>query len=511
MAARQTMPLRVLGAPSLLLGAATLALHLIVNNRYGVFSDELYFIVCGQHPAAGYVDQPALIPLIAGASHAMFGTALLPLRLVPALAMAATVAMTCELARTLGGGRFAQWLGGLCVLFGGVFLVDGLMLTTDCLQPLTWLGCGVCLVRLAQTRDERWWLGFGAFAGLALASKFLIGFYLVGLAAGVLATPLRRCLLSPWLYAGAAIALMIAAPGVIWQATHGWPFLELGKAGASAKNLALSPLGFLGQQLLFVGPLAAPVWLAGLWAWSVKPAQPELRALPIAYLVMATLFYALHGKAYYLAPVYPVLLAGGAVAIEGWLARPVWRGVILAATVAVGVLLAPLALPIFPPAHYDGYARAIGLSASSSQTEKGNQGALPLHLAGQIGWREMAAEVARVYKALPPDERAHAVFFGRDYGEAAAIDVYGPALGAPPAISGHNAYFLWGPGGHDGSVVITVGDAFNPLIGAYRSAQVAGRIDSPYAEPFETDIPVYVLREPRQPLAGLWPSLKHYW
>jgi hypothetical protein len=123
----------------------------------------------------------------------------------------------------------------------------------------------------------------------------------------------------------------------------------------------------------------------------------------------------------------------------------------------------------------------------------------------------MAAQIAAVYKALPPDERARAVFFGRDYGEAAAIDVYGRSLGGPPAISGHNAYFLWGLGGHDGSVVITVGAEHNPLIGAYRSAQVAGYIDSPYAEPFETNIEVYVLREPRQPLAALWPSLKHYW
>lgn len=511
MAVEQKAAWRGLGAPAMLLGAATLVLHLVVNNRYGVFSDELYFIVCGQHPAPGYVDQPALIPLIAAASHALFGTALLPLRLVPALAMTATVALTCELARMLGGGRYAQWLAGLCVLFGGVFLVDGMLLTTDCLQPLTWLGCGVCLVRLSQTRDERWWLGFGAFAGVALASKFLIGFYLVGLAAGVLATPLRRSLASPWLYAGAAIALVIAAPGVVWQAAHGWPFLELGEAGASAKNLVLSPLGFLGQQLLFVGPLAAPVWLAGLWAWSVRPPAPELRAFPIAYLVMAALFYALHGKAYYLAPVYPVLLAGGASAIEGWLARPIWRGLILAATVAAGVAFAPLALPILSPAQYGGYASAIGLSARTSQTEKGNQGVLPLHLAGQIGWREMAAQVAAVYRALPPDERARAVFFGRDYGEAAAIDVYGRALGGPPAISGHNAYFLWGPGSHDGSVVITAGADFNPLIGAYRSVQVAGHIDTPYAEPFETNIPVYVLRQPRQPLAALWPSLKHYW
>src|SRR5690242_6283354 len=150
--------------PAVVLASATLLVHLIVNNRYGIFSDELYFIVCGQHPALGYVDQPPLVPFIAATSHALFGTALLSLRLVPALAMAATVALTVEFARSLGGGRFAQWLAGLTVLLGGDLLVDGLLLLTDMMQPLTWLGCSWCLLRLAQTSNQRWWLALGAVA-----------------------------------------------------------------------------------------------------------------------------------------------------------------------------------------------------------------------------------------------------------------------------------------------------------------------------------------------------------
>jgi len=502
--------LRSFARPSILLAAVTLLVHLILNNRYGVFSDELYFIVCGQHPALGYVDQPPLAPLIAGASHALFGTALLPLRLVPALAMSATVGLTAELAERLGGGRFAQWLSGLAVLFGGIFLVDGMLMTTDMLQPLTWLGCGYCLVRLAQTRNERWWLGFGLVVGVSLTSKFLILFYLAGLAVGVLATPLRRSLLSPWLYAGAAIALLFAAPSLYWQGVHGWPFLELGKAGAEHKNLVLSPLGFLGQQVLFVGPAAAPIWLIGLWRFSAKPQAPELRVFPIAYAVMVVLFYALHGKAYYLAPVYPVLLVGGALALEGWLRRPLVRGAAIGFVAGVGALLAPLAMPVLPPNLYGAYAHALGLSSSSTATEKGAQGALPLHLAGMFGWREMAASVSAVYNALPPADRAKAVFFGRDYGEAAAIDVYGPAFHGPDAISGHNNYFLWGPKGHDGSVVITLGRDAGAWTQVYRSVQAAGRIDNPYAEPFETNVTIFVLRGPLHPAAAMWPSLKHY-
>ncbi|HTW34489.1 MAG TPA: glycosyltransferase family 39 protein [Rhizomicrobium sp.] len=511
MAAERYLSLR---NPSAVLAGITLLIHLIFNSfnkSYGVFSDELYFIVCGQHPALGYVDQPPLVPLIAGLSHALFGTALLPLRLASALAMTATVALTAELARRLGGGRFAQWLSGLSVLFAGVFLVDGLLLTTDMLQPLTWLGCSWCLVRLAQTKDERWWLAFGAIAGVSLTSKYLIVFYAAGLAVGIVATPLRRSLVRPWLYVGAVIALAFAAPSIYWQAEHGWPFLEVGAAGANAKNLVLSPLGFLGQQILFVGPVSALIWLAGLWRWSVKPSMPELRVFPIAYAVMVILFYGLHGKSYYLAPIYPVLLAGGAAAIESWLAWPPLRWFAIAAVAGVGALMAPLALPVLPPEEYGLYARALGIPVGASATERGKQALLPLHLAGMIGWREMAAKVSAVYNALPPAERAKAVFYGRDYGEAAALDVYGPAFHGPPAIAGHNNFFLWGPKGFDGTVVIVLGTDVRPLMDNYRSITIAGRIDTPYAQVFETNVPIYVLRGPRVPLTVLWPKLKFYW
>ena len=496
--------------PAAVLATVSLAVHLIVNNSYGAFSDELYFIVCGQHPAMGYVDQPPLVPLIAGFSHALFGAALLPLRLIPALSMSATVWLTAEFARALGGGRFAQWLSGLTVLLAGVFLVDGLLLSTDMMQPLTWLGCGWCLLRIAQTRDERWWLAFGAIAGFSLLSKYLIVFFLVGLAPGILATPLRRSLFGRWIYLGAALGFAIASPSFIWQATHGWPFLELGQTAMNGKNIALTLLGFLGQQILFVGPGAAPVWVAGLWRLSVRPWFPELRAIPIAYVVMAILFLLLHGKANYISAIYPLLLAGGAVAIEEWLTSRSLQGVVLAVVTAVGVLLAPLALPILPPDKYTGYARALGIPATAAQQERFAPSPMPTHLAGMFGWPEMATKVSAIYNALPPNKRARAVFYGRDYGEAAALDVYGPALNGPPVIAGHNNYYLWGPKGFDGSVVIVLDGDVTPLMNNYTSITIVGRIDSPFAESYEAHMPIYVLRGPRIPLATLWPRLKHF-
>jgi hypothetical protein len=496
--------------PSIMLGAACLLLHLIVNTRYGVFRDELYFIVCGQHPALGYVDQPPLAPLIAAASHALFGTALEPLRLAPALAMSATVALTAEFARVLGGGRFAQWLCGLAVMLAPVFLVDGLILTTDFLQPLTWLGCSWCIVQVIRTKDERWWIAFGAIVGVSMASKYLICFYIVGLAAGVLATPLRASLLRPWLYVGAALAAALAAPSLYWQAEHGWPFFELGAAGMNGKNLPLSPLAFFGQELVFPGPIAAPIWLAGLWRFSVRPPQPQYRVFAIAYAVSFGLIVALHGKPYYLTPIYPALFAGGAVAIERWLAAPLFRQLAIGGLIVPGVLVAPFALPILPPSHFRDYAHSLGIQTYSAATERETTGVLPQQLADMFGWRDMAAKVAAVYQALPPAERSKAVFFGRNYGEAAAVDVYGPALHGPPVISGANNYFLWGPKGFDGSLVIALGGDHDQLSKMFGSVQVAGEIQNRYAMPYESNIPIYVLRSPRVPMSLLWPRLKHY-
>jgi hypothetical protein len=502
--------LRWLVQPSVLLGAACFIVHLLVNGRYGVFRDELYFIVCGQHPDLGYVDQPPLAPLIAGASHAVFGTALTPLRIIPALAMAATVALTAGFARALGGGAFAQWLCGLAVLLAPVFLVEGLVLTTDFLQPLTWLGCSWCLLRLAQTKDERWWVAFGVIVGVSLESKYLIGFFVGALAIGAVATPLRASLLKPWLYVGAALALLLSAPSFYWQAQHGWPFFELGKAEVGGKNLPLTPLGFLGQQILFVGPIVAPLWLVGLWRLAVRPAFPQLRVFPIAYAVLFVVFDALHGKPYFLTPLYPTLLACGAVEVERWLASRVVRRLAIGAVAGAGAVAAPFSLPLLPADQFVSYAHALGIRHYAAATEKEAQGVLPQQLADMFGWPEMAAKVAAVYQSLPAEERAKAVFFGRNFGEAAAVDVYGPALGGPPAISGHNNYFLWGPKGHDGSVVITVGGDPTQLSKFFRDITVVGKIDNPYAMPYETNLPIYMLREPREPLSLLWPNLKHY-
>jgi hypothetical protein len=399
-------------------------------------------------------------------------------------------------------------LAGACVALAPIFLLQGTLFLTDMFQPLTWLGLGWMLVKLEQTEDERWWLAFGAIAGLSLNSKYLIAFYLAALTIALLVTPRRKSLLHPWVYLGALLVCVLVLPNMLWQQAHGWPFLELGKAGAGGKNIAMSPGGFFLQQILLIGPLAALVWLSGLWAGVVRPGLAVARAFPIVWLTLFLVFDVSHGKPYYLAPIYPTLLAFGAVRIEAWIGNAIVRAAGLAVLVVQGIAIAPLTLPILPVDTFIRYEHTIGFMPSSGEHQ--TLGVLPQHYADMFGWQDMARKIATVYWSLPPADRARAVFFGSNYGEAAAIDIFGRRLGLPPAISGHNNYYLWGPRGHDGSVLIIIGGDPRHYADLFRSVEIAGRIDAPHAMPYEMDKPIYVLRRMKMPLQAYWPRTRNY-
>jgi 4-amino-4-deoxy-L-arabinose transferase-like glycosyltransferase len=494
--------------PAWLLALLALAIHLYASGGYGIFRDELYFIVCGDRLDWGYVDQPPLIPLLASLMHRLFPSSLVMLRLVPALAHAGTVALSGETARLLGGGRWAQALAGLCVLTAGVYLGTGTILTTDALQPLAWLFCSYALIRVIRDRDERWWLAIGVAAGLALLTKYMLAFWLVALGVGVLATPARRSLARPQLYLGAAIAAVIVLPNVLWQQAHDWPFLDIGRRAAEGKNVAMGPLDFLLAEMDFLNNATAPVWIAGLAAFAAWRRFRDLQVFAIAFVVLMAAMLAMHAKPYYPAGAYPILFAGGAVALEAWIA---WRGVraALVAVVALyGVIAAPFAVPILPVERFAAYQEFLG--RTPKPLENSPLGRLPQYYADMFGWPQLVALVGQAYQSLPPEERAVAVFFGNNYGEAAAVDILGRAWGLPPAISTHNSYFLWGPQGHDGRVVIRIGGNREDMLKLYRSVDAVGVIDNPWAMPSVTGRTVWICRGRRPALDAVWASLKNY-
>ncbi len=462
--------------------------------------------MCGRNPAWGYVDQPPLVPLIAAAMDRLFAPSLVMLRLVPALAHAATVALTAETARLLGGRVWSQAIAALCVLCAGALLAQGTILTTDVLQPLSWLFCGYALIRVIRGGDRRWWFAIGTAAGIALLSKYMIAFWLVALGLGLLATPARRCLAHHAPYIAAAIALAIVLPNIVWQAAHDWPFLEIGRIAAVSKNIVFTPLDYLGAEIMEIGPANAPVWLAGLLAFAFWRRFSDLRLFAIAYLVLIAAMIVLHGKPYYPAGAYPLLLAGGAVALEAWLAWRPARAAIASIIVLFGIIGAPFAIPLLPIEVFTAYQSRIGLAPKS--LDHNPIGRLPQLFADMFGWPDLAALVGRAYRSLPADEQSRAVFFANNYGEASAIEVLGNGL--PPAISAHNNYFLWGPRGHDGSVVIRLGGSRAQLLRTYRSVEPAGEFNNPRAMPYETGNTVWICRGRKRPFDADWTSLKNF-
>jgi hypothetical protein len=493
--------------------AAKLAVHLPLLGRYGTFRDELYFLDCARHLDWGYVDHAPLVAVYAKVAL-LLGGSLPALRLIPALAGAALVALAVLLARELGGGRVAQAAAGGAVLVSPIFLMLGSVMTMNAFEPLFWMGAAWVLLRLVRTGDSRLWLAFGALVGLGLENKHSTVFFGVAVAAAVVLTPLRRELARPWIWLGAAVALLLFAPNLIWQWQHGFPTLEdLRNVRESGKNVELGPLAFLVQQILMVHPVLFPLWTAGL-AHLLAGRGRVFRALGLVYLALLGIFMALHGKNYYLAPAYPMLFAAGGVAFEAWTARVAavrlrhgLRAVSAALVVAAGALTAPLSLPLLDPPDFLAYQAWLGIAPE--KTEVAHDGPLPQLWGDQFGWPELAADVAAVVRALPPEDRARACIFANNYGEAGALNHFGPALGLPPVVSGHQTHFFWGPKDCTGEVLVVTQDDRESLERWCTAVEEAGHHEHPWGMAEENGA-IWVCRGLKLPLSEAWPRVKHW-
>src|SRR5207247_3567575 len=306
--------------------AVALLVHLLTNGRYGYFRDELYYIVCARHLDFGYVDQPPLSILLLRLSEILLGDSLFAIRLLPALAGAATVALTGAIARELGGRAWAIALAcaaSFCALFN---LAVGNFFSMNAFEPLLWMGCVYLYVRIINGGSPTLWLWFGALLGLSLENKHSTAFFAVGIFVALLLTPERRHFAGKWIWFGGLVAFAIALPNILWQARHHWPTYELlNNISHSNKNVALNPLQFIAQQIVFMNPGTLPLWLAGLlWLLGSREGR-RYRAIGIIYLITLAEFIILHGKSYYLAPAYPMLFAAGGVAVErGFALRLNW-------------------------------------------------------------------------------------------------------------------------------------------------------------------------------------------
>jgi Dolichyl-phosphate-mannose-protein mannosyltransferase len=493
------------------LALAKLLLQFSGILHYGFFRDELYYMACGEHLAWGYVDQPPLIALLAWFARHLPGNSPFSLRLLPALAGAAVVFLAGVLARELGGGRFAQFLAAMAMLFAPAYLAFDSFFSMNAFEPLFWLVCAWIVVRIVKGASPRWWLAFGAVAGLGLENKHSMAVFGFAIVAGLLLSGGTRMFRSRWIWLGGLIALAIFLPNVIWEARHGWPQIEVVRNARLYKNIPISPLRFLGEQIAFLHPLALPVWLGGLTWFFFSANGKRYRFFGWAYLIVMAIFIFLGGKSYYPLPVYPLLMAAGGVAFEQFSEASAlrWmRTAFPALLIAGGVIAVPFGVPVLPIDLFVRYSQLLPYSNVVKTERDAVEAPLPQLYADMFGWDTLAGTVAQVYASLPAADRADCGILAGNYGEAGAIDHYGPGLGLPKALSGHNSYFYWGPRGYSGACMIIFGERSGEFVKYFGDVRLAATATSPHAMPNEQSVAIYVCRRPIAPLAELWPRFK---
>jgi hypothetical protein len=489
-----------------LLALARVVLHLWTHRGYGIFRDELYYIACGEHLSLGYVDHPPLVGWLAWLVRSTLGDSLLALRFVPALAGGATVLLAGLLCRALGGEQRAQLLSCLAVAMSPVLLSFGFFFSMNVFEPVFWSAAALVLVRIAQAGSPRLWLWFGAIAGVGLLNKHSMLFFGFGVAVACLLTPeLRRTLSTRWPWLGLALAFALFSPNLLWEVQNNFATLEFMENARKFKNAALPPSTFLAEQLLEQGPLAAPLWIAGAW-FALRPgANPGARPIALAFLALLTLFLITGAKPYYLAAAFPMLFAASAAALEARAPKLTLAasGVVLAG----GLLSLPMAIPILSELDYLRYSKALGIAPTPS--ERHEQAELPQFFADMHGWRELAQDVARAWSKIPAEQRKHCIIYTRNYGQAGAIDLFGPALGLPRAVSGHNSYYLWSsvPQGTDCALYVGGDQAFHQQ--SWRRIDALDNSERKWTMPFE-HVTLWLLREPRAPMSELLVRWKHF-
>lgn len=477
------VPWRAVGA----ICGGVVALLLAVSTRYGWHRDELYFLEAGKHHLQwGYVDQPPFTPFVARLADAIAPGNLTVLRLLPALTAAVTIVLGTLIARELGARRTGQIVAAGSMAAGGFALGVAHILSTASFDLTAWMALLWIAARLLRTDEPRWWLAFGGIAGLALLNKDLVVLLAAALLIGLLVERRWALLRSPWLLAGGAIALVIAAPNLLWQADHGWPQRDMAEALserlAGENRTTLIPL-----QLLFAGPLFVPVLWSGARALAVEAWARRYRALLWTWLAGLAIALVTAGRPYYVLPLTTVVLLVGFV---DWARRDRVRTLawILVPSALVTTVLAVPVLPV----------GAVNVTAQVNEA-----------VAETVGWPEMVDQVAAVVRSLPPEEQQHVVLLTLTYGEAGAIDRFGPARGLPRAHSGHNGYADFGQPTDPDAVVVGVRMQPGGLEQFLDRCEVVARIDNPQGVDNEMrHEPITVCRGLHTPWPEVWERLR---
>jgi hypothetical protein len=471
---------------------AELVVQVAFANRYGYHRDELYFRTAARHPAAGYDDQGPLTPLLGWVSEALFGESPRGLRAVSALVVALIVVVVALIARELRAGSLGQLVAAAGAAASVFVMVVGHLLSTATIDALVWVAAVFLVARILGDGDRRLWAVVGVVVGIGLQNKQLPLLLVAALAVGLtLDRRLLEALRTRWLWLGAGVAIAIWLPNLVWQAANDWPQAELA-ADIRQDEGSESRATMLPLQILLLGPLLAPVVGIGLWGLLRDSALRPWRSLGYTYIALVALLLLVAGKPYYAAPFLLVLLAAGSIPLERWLTSHLRRATVIVAVALSAVLAVLVALPVIPADRLDGTLVA-DVNEDAIET---------------IGWPELVQAVADVYTALPEEERSSAVVLTGNYGEAGAVDRYGPALGLPRVYSGHNAYARFGLPADSARPVIVLGyaDPSAHFVGCRAAATIDNDAGVDNEEQGGT---IFVCDAPRRPWAEIWPELTH--
>lgn len=492
--------------------AVKLALHFVFNSGYGYFRDELYFLACAEHLAFGYPDHAPLIAFAAKFERMIFGDSLFAIRFFPAIAGALKILLAGLLVKEFGGKRFATFLACLCVLCAPIYLSIDNILSMNSFEPAIWMACVYFAVRAITRERPIYWIWFGLFAGVALMNKHSAAFFGLSLVAGLLLTKERKVFTNKYFWLAGAIAVLIFLPNIIWQFQNNFATLELlQNVKTSGKNVVMSPPAFVFSQIFMLLPTSAPVWIAGIWFFLFDKNGKRFRFLGVCYLVLLALMIYLEAKDYYLAPIYPMLFAAGAVwyeqIIERIRALRFLKILLPIIVVGMALLALPFALPVLPVESFLRYENWLGIKPP--KTEVSHEGVLPQGYGDEFGWEEMVEKVGKVYNDLPPEERARTAIYGGNYGEAGAIDFFGAKYNLPKAISGHQSYWMWGPRNYTGETMIILGAKREDAEKYCSSVEEKAEVNNPYSMA-EEKYKILICREMKTPLPELWAKLKHW-
>jgi 4-amino-4-deoxy-L-arabinose transferase-like glycosyltransferase len=501
----------------LLLAAVKLGLHVGVNafSAYEYFTDEYYYLLCGERLAFGYVDIPPLIAPVSQIMRLVLGDSLVAVRFLPALAGAAMIILVGLAAHEMGGKTWAVAIAGVAVFTAPIHWSVNGFLTTIGYDHFFWALTGYLVVKLLKSGDPRWWLAIGTALGFGMLNKHNAGFLAVAIVVGVLISN-RQYLRGRWFWLGVGLATLLVTPNIIWQFQNNFATVEF--LATAPARIDTNLLEFLLSVTLTLNPLNTMIAIFGLiYAGFAKIMQPY-RLLVWTYLVPLTILMVVGGpRVDYFTPAYLTLFAVGGVAVERTLAhRPIlkWVQAVSIVLMLVGTAVAiPLAIPLLPPAQLEAYSKAFGVNNMYAENEE--QLAIPYFFTFTVGWREMAASVADVYRKLPPDERAKTLIYADGLGEPSALNFYRQEFGLPSTASGKTNFYLWGYGNNSAEITIFVGD--KDRINLQFIGQFYNQVEQVGTTPFckyctkdRSEMPIYVAQGLKAPISEWWSKMKVY-